>query len=94
MFRPAIIIEIVLAIMTKIGPYIGSNLAMLPKMPRYMRRMLIWGTNLTCVKFSGCFDEIIKIPECWELLHYGKCATEHVFIETLQVKELLSYHGN
>ena len=38
---------------------------------------------------------LLKIPEFWELLHCGKCATESVFfIETLQVKKLLIYHGN
>ena len=53
--------------------------------------MLILGKKMSRVKFSGPFDEIIKD---WELLHYGKCAIKRFFSETLQVKLLLSYHGN
>ena len=36
----------------------------------------------------------VKIPKFSALLHYGKCAKEHFFLETLQVKWLLSYHGS
>ena len=46
------------------------------------------------MKVSGLFDEINEKPEFWELLHYGKCAKECFFLETLQVKKLPSYHGN
>ena len=48
--------------------------------------MLILGTKLTCVKLSCRFDEIIKIPELWALLHYGKCVLKRFFIEILQAK--------
>ena len=47
---------------------------------------------MTCVKFSGAFDGIIE--KLLELLHYGKYATECFFLDSLQVKGILSYHGN
>ena len=31
---------------------------------------------------------LLKITEFWELLHYGKCATEHFFLETFGQKVL------
>ena len=56
---------------------------------------LVLGKKLTYVKFSGTFDGIIentyimRTIALWEICH-----RTYFFLDSLQVKWLLSYHGN
>ena len=57
--------------------------------------MLILGTKLTCVKFSGLFDKInentyiLGTVALWEMCHIM-----FFFLEILQVDKVLSNHDN
>ena len=53
-----------------------------------------FGERLSCVNFLALLMRLLEIPKVWELLHCGKCAMERFFLKTLQIKWLLSYHGN
>ena len=55
---------------------------------------LILGKKVTCVKFSGAFDGIIEIPNNENYCIMGNMQQNIFFLDSLQVKWLLSYHGN
>ena len=54
--------------------------------------MLILANKLIVLNFLAVLMRLLKKTEFWELLHY--VPQNIFFLETLQVKKLLSYHGN
>ena len=55
---------------------------------------LILGKKMTYVEFSGAFDGIIEYLHNENYCTMGNMLQNMFFLDSLQVKWLLSYHGN